>query len=680
MSDTALDGEQLYRAGLLATLGQAVSPGVVKGLVASLEVSGTATVTTAAVAAGNQVSIPIADSTGFQTGQQALVDSGANQEQFKVVAVPDARHITAATLTKGHNAGVTVQFEPLMNPTAGAGTTTKTTAASAAGSTVSLPVSDSTGFQTGQLAMIDADGKQEQFTVVAIPDATHIVADALGRDHTSGVVVVFEPVLSVTAGYGISASGEDVNLQRDLKTRLSALAVVDPVTGKALRITPAGSPPRDVTVADLPNLPGTNTPAGVLVLQPVTVQATAAALDQSSSPLIVSGNLNASCDQDPDENAFADLQIVDAARLVFVSWPASLTLPPQNPPETWRNRVAYSIFNAELALGPDDELPWAMLGIPVALAAFDISWKPLFLDSAAVVRAGGLPHRNYVLPVGADEAPSLVRPEMLQARVAQFTEQLSERIHGAPPLKNLSDVFATAPPSGIVPAAALDFAAKKNRWFPPNWALTAGPVHLEELETALQTGIMASPIPVQATAAADKPLEAVEVLVPLPDELYDPAILITETVSEEFQAEIDVATSARNATLKKRKALQLEANALLSALGPNVPAPNPNVIRLDDGLTADEIAGRDAPLPYFPVTSSDSARDESFGVNAPTTWQPNTAFVAGQFIVDFNRNIQVAQKSGMSAATAPRLRQRLRQAARPSRSPAAPDSSLGRRC
>src|SRR5215472_14695641 len=66
LSDTALDGEQLYRAGLLATLGQAVSAGVVKGLVASLEVSGTATVTTAAVAAGNKVSIPVSNSKGFQ--------------------------------------------------------------------------------------------------------------------------------------------------------------------------------------------------------------------------------------------------------------------------------------------------------------------------------------------------------------------------------------------------------------------------------------------------------------------------------------------------------------------------------------------------------------------------------------------------------------------------------------
>ena len=388
-----------------------------------------------------------------------------------------------------------------------------------------------------------------------------------------------------------------------MKTKLSTIAVLDPATGNVQRMTPSGGKERDVTVADYIKLPGNNSLVGILLLQPVLAQATGATLDTGASPLIVSGNLNASCDQDPDENAFADLQIVDAVRLVFVPWPASLTLPAQNPPETWRNRLAYTIFNAELALGPDDQLPWAMLGVPVALAGFDSSWKPLFIDCGAVVRAGGLPRRSYVLPVGADESPSLVHPELLQARITQFSEQLSERLNGAPPLNNLSDAFSSAPPSGIVPATALDFVARKNLWFPPNWALTAGPVHLEELETALQTGITAAPIPVQASAPANQTLlERVEVLVPLPDELYDPKILVTETVSEEFQAEIDLATAARNATLKKRKALQLEANVLLSALGPNAPAPNPNLIHLNADLTPDEIAGRDAPLAYFPIS------------------------------------------------------------------------------
>ena len=340
LSDTALDGEQLYRAGLLATLAQAVSPGVVRGLVVSFDLSGTATTTTAAVAAGNNLSIPVGDSTGFQTGQQALIDTGSNQEQFKVVAIPDVAHIIAGALAKGHASGVAVQFAPLMNPSAGTGATTSITAAVVAGNNISIPVGDSTGFQTGQLAEIDTDANQEQFKVLAVPDATHIVADTVARGHASGAAVAFEPVLSVTTGYGISASGEDVYLLRDMKTKLSTIAVLDPSTGNVQRMTPSGGKERDVTVADYIKLPGNNSLVGILVLQPVLAQATGATLDTGVSPLIVSGNLNASCDQDPDENAFADLQIVDAVRLVFVPWPASLTLPAQNPPETWRNRLA----------------------------------------------------------------------------------------------------------------------------------------------------------------------------------------------------------------------------------------------------------------------------------------------------------------------------------------------------
>ncbi len=644
LSDTALDNEQVYRAGLLATLGQAVTPGVVKGLVVSFDISGAATTTTAAVAAASNVSVPVVSSAGFQTGQQVVIDTGSNQEQFQVTAVPDPTHVVAATLSKAHNAGVSVQFEPLMNPAAGTGAATTITAAIAgAGQNITIAVGDSTGFQTGQPAVIDAGANQEQFNVVAIPDATHIVVDALANGHAAGAAVVFEPGLHVTAGYGIAASGEDVYLLRDLHTKFGALAVIDLVTGETQQ-----------SFADYIESSGSTSFAGILLLQPVLVQATAKTLGTGSSPVIVSGNLDASCDQDPDETAFADLQVVDATRLVFVPWPAALPLPPQMPLETWRNRLAYTIFNAELALQEDDQLPWTMLGVPVAVAGFDSSWKPLFVDCGAVARAGGLPRRSYVLPVGADEAPSLVEPALLQARISQFAEQLSERLTSTTPLGNLSDLFSSAPPSGIVPAGALDFVARKNRWFPPNWVLTAGPVHLEELETALQTGITAAPLAVAATAPTDPTqLEPVEILVPLPDELYDPNILITETVSGDFQAEIDLATSARNLTLRKRKAIQLETNALITALGPNVPGPNPNLINLNAGLAADEIAGRDTALPYFPQSSSNPAEDESFGALSPATWQPNAGYIVGQFIVDPNRNIQVVQTPGGSASAQP---------------------------
>ena len=63
-------------------------------------------------------------------------------------------------------------------------TTTATVLAGNNGSppaNVSVAVSDSTGFQIGQLAVVDVAPNQEQFKVVADPRRTHIVADQLSR-------------------------------------------------------------------------------------------------------------------------------------------------------------------------------------------------------------------------------------------------------------------------------------------------------------------------------------------------------------------------------------------------------------------------------------------------------------------------------------------------------------------
>ena len=253
---------------------------------------------TAPVAPGALVSIAVADSSGFSTSLQAVIDTGNNQEQFGVASVPDATHVVAILLTRSHNSGAVIQPAAFTNTTAAVGL-----------NPVSITVGDSTGFQVGQPAVIDTNAdlehqNQEQFNVVAIPDATHILADALANPHAAGVPVEFEPTISVTAGYGIAASGEDVYLLRDMHTKLSGVAVVDPLTGNTLQ----------ESFADYIKLPGSNSFAGVLLLQPVLVQATGTTLDTGASPLIVSGNLGASCDQDPDENAFADLQVVDAVR------------------------------------------------------------------------------------------------------------------------------------------------------------------------------------------------------------------------------------------------------------------------------------------------------------------------------------------------------------------------------
>jgi hypothetical protein len=70
------------------------------------------TVTTADAAAGNNVSIAVQNSSGFAAGQQAVIDAGANREQFNVTGVPDASHITADSLSAKHSSGSTVQAAP----------------------------------------------------------------------------------------------------------------------------------------------------------------------------------------------------------------------------------------------------------------------------------------------------------------------------------------------------------------------------------------------------------------------------------------------------------------------------------------------------------------------------------------------------------------------------------------
>ena len=623
-----------------------------------------------------------------------------------------------------------------------------------------------------------------------------------------------DPMLVVSPGYGITASGQDVVLNSTLKTHLSTLTVINVSGNQRFNF--------HQSVGD----PTNSTYAGILLLQPVVAQVSGQFLDTGTGPIEVSGNLGASCDQDPSEFAFEDWQIADAVRLVYLPWPAgvpALPLPLLAPEATWRNRLAYAIFEAEALLGPDDQLPWAMLGLPVALIAFDpgaawqanaafnegqfiadsnsnlqtvtiagtsagteptwstvfggtttdgsitwsnsgLAWRPLFVDCSAVVRAGGLPRRRRVFPSqpaplrkwqsnvafaagefiidtndnvhlvqtagtsggpppqwktafgqtttdgtvtwvengpaswqpntpfaagqfvydingnmqhvltagtsGKSEPtwngvflpttdgsvawinngsgnPPVIQPSLAQARINQLSEQLSQAMTGQQTFSTLADMFATLPPSGILPVAALNFRTQRAPWLPPNWKVSAAPVYLEELESVLQTGMMLDPITAASTAPEDPSLlEPVEVLVPLPDAVYDRDILIQETVAPIFNREVTKATEARNLTLQKVETAQQQINILYTGIGPNAPA-NSNLIDLNAGLTPDELAGRDAPPPYIPSST------EIFGAVLQSTWSASIAFAAGQFIVDSNGAIQVVQTAGKSGATNP---------------------------
>ncbi len=440
----------------------------------------------------------------------------------------------------------------------------------------------------------------------------------LGQSVTHGVIkglelsadlTVADPVLQVTPGYGISASGEDVSLTRALRTTLGSLQVIDPATGAVI-----------AAFTDYVKNPANTAFAGVLLLQPITGQVSGASIDSGALPQIVSGNLDASCDQDPEEYAFEDWQIVDGVRLVLVAWPsvpATLALPAAAPASSYRNRLVYTIFNAEMQLASDDRLPWDMLGVPLALAGFDNTWKVQFTDRSSVVRSGGLPRSRYVMPAAAGVVgpPLLVQPALAQARVAQ----LSEQIGATPGLTSLVPGFALLPPCGVLPASSMDFVKHVAQWLPSTWTVQAAPVLVEEIETALLSAMTAQPLD---TAQA----ESVEVLVPLPDSVYDPNVLVVEQLDPAFQAAVTAAINELASALQHRKAIQQEANALAQAIAGTVPPPPYD---LSAGLTAAEITLRDVTV-YTPTAA------EAFGTANSST---------GYTSVDYDQLVAAAGQS-----------------------------------
>lgn len=460
-----------------------------------------------------------------------------------------------------------------------------------------LPGEDLIGIEPELLQQVDAGWRRRLslFTGRALSD-TALDAEQLyrasrlamlGQSVTPGTVSGLEvsldttgsePAFAIQPGYGILDNGEDVTLLSVMKTNLSSVVVLDQNGNATKNVVATAS---------------TSGNAGILLLQPLVVKVNGATLDTAPTSMLVSGNLNASCDPDPSEYAFQDLDIVDGCRLGFLPWPTfgnAIALPAATLPDlTWRNRIANAVFAAEALLPPDSSFPWSLIGLPLGVLALDAAGKPLFLDRGAVVRQGGLPRRRYALPAqpGLPQPIQLVQPALAQARIAQFTEQLIQTPNAA-----IATSFALLPPAGVIPASLLDFTKKAITAFPKGWIVNAGPIHLEELEAALETGMTAAPLDVTQT-------ETVEVLVPLPDSLYDPNILVTETVDPAFQAAIDDATKARNITLQHLKAVQQAANVVLQSTG------RPKV-DLDAGLTADEKTARDATPAVYTATSDDA--------------------------------------------------------------------------
>ncbi len=283
---------------------------------------------------------------------------------------------------------------------------------------------------------------------------------------------------------------------------------------------------------------------GVIVAQPVTAELIGRPLDD--------------CRPDPRDDPYVDLQRIDGMRLALYLWPSEMVAldggpdygpPPRGP--AWRNRLAHAVFAMEPLLDPDTGHPWEAWGVPLALAGFEDDWSLAFVDRHAVVRAGGMPRaRGRSGLVAGDD-------RLWQARLDQFTGQLAQ----LPSLDaaTLQATFERLPPVGLLPAAMFDPVLRKQHFFPGGFEVAAVPVAYSSLDLALAEAAGLAPID-----RGDP--DAVELLVPVPDELYEPRLLHIETPDRRFGEAIRDLRRARTESLIRRQMARRRHDRLLETV------------------------------------------------------------------------------------------------------------------
>ncbi|HEU4387705.1 MAG TPA: hypothetical protein VFV34_07910, partial [Blastocatellia bacterium] len=373
----------------------------------------------------------------------------------------------------------------------------------------------------------------------------------------------------VAPGLGFAASGESVFVAVSTRIPVMSLPVYAPVTllDEADRILDGGQPNglpqpdnegilaprrvgralRDVIKSNV-NLPQ----VGILVMQPVLVE--------------IIGELNPDdpCEQDPQNFAFEDWQFADGGRLLYYAWPTELLgLPVAD--LRWRNRLAYAVFDAEMHSDSYPKLPWAEVGVPIGLAAFDSNWELQFVDRHSVVRDGGRPRsRTSLVKKAGDQF-------LWQARLQQFAEHMTDADFVHTPPVDLARQFRFLPPAGLLPMGAVELLTNatvtrvgRSNFFPAGFAIEAAPVPVEELDAVM---VMSAPLqPFDFEAG-----EEVRVLVPVPEIWFEPNLLVVEQVAPDFQIAINNFTNEVNDWLQRRLDVRNKARVLGKATNARDP-------------------------------------------------------------------------------------------------------------
>ncbi|NTX06642.1 hypothetical protein [Myxococcus sp. CA040A] len=412
------------------------------------------------------------------------------------------------------------------------------------------------------------------------------------EESTSGGAPTF--LLQISAGMGLMATGEDVVMPRAARVRVDRLLAY-------WQQRPEGPVDFDISIlsdraeADIPRTHA-DLQAAVLVLVPLEThrKAPPAALVDP-------------CEATSEDEAFEDEQLVEGCAVVLYAWPPHWPLPTRD--DQWRNRLAWELFERERLRPHGEHAPWGEVGVPLALIGFDPPADegqpatPLFIDRAAVVRAGGAPRARTPL------LPSQGTPLLWQARMQQLAEHLAslapEEVESGAAMMALDRL----PPMGMLPRNALSVELGEvgvaRRFFPESFELEFVPVPLEQLDAVAHASASLAPL------STSRP-EHVRVLVPVPEAHFQPHLLRRQEVAPEFQEAIEAALARLGEWLRRREDLRGKATLLLNALegrktkAERFPMPEP-----------DEVPGEE-PRPRPPDPNPYGPEEADYGIVSNT--------------------------------------------------------------
>jgi len=349
---------------------------------------------------------------------------------------------------------------------------------------------------------------------------------------------------------------------------------------------------------------------GILVLEPVEI------IDE------VAENSTSQCPWDPEQDPFSDERLIDGCRLIFYPWPAAElgSLPRHNDPH-YRSKLVYRIFDYELAqyqkrgrprnvpipvsdsdvqhphkdYKPYIPLPWENYGVALALTDVAINGTVNFLDAYAVVRKGGAPlSTKPIIEINGS-------PFLWEARIQQFVAHIYDLAEDPQTLPAAIQHFDSLPPVGLLPKQLLDFDTMRTNFFPSQYLVEAAPIPEEQLEVAMNASASLEPFDVYRP-------ERVKLLVPVPQEVFEPALLKKEQPDPIFLNTIRQLVYEIRALLYKRNIFRSMAPKVVGAIDwHDIP-----VYAADAGATPDESKFPIVFVPRIPLLRT----FETFAENA----------------------------------------------------------------